>query len=311
MELKKVLFVSQEMAPYMPETEMSLLCRTFAEHLHDHGAEVRAFMPKYGMINERRYQLHEAQRLTGMNIVIDDSDHPLIIKVATLQPARIQVYFIFNDDYFTHTLAKELETESSPDDNDERSIFYVRAVIETVRKMRWYPNVIQCSGWITALAPLYMREVFAEDPAFRDAKIVYALFDNDFEKPFDVRFAEKLKQDEIPQELLDVVTGKTSDILDLTRLALQHCDAVIQCSPNVKPEVLELVKESGLPFLPFQKGNEPDPEPADTVNDDEHGNDGGEHVNDGEEHGEEHSEEPEPIRLNINLDAYREFYQSL
>ena len=272
------------MAPYLPNTQMSLHCRNFAEHLHEHGAEVRAFMPKYGMINERRYQLHEAQRLTGMNIVIDDSDHPLIIKVATLQPARIQVYFIFNDDYYTHALAKELETDSHPEDNDERSIFYVRAVIETLRKMRWYPDVIQCSGWITALAPIYMREVFAEDPSFRDAKIVYALFDNDFEMPFDERFAEKLKQDEIPAKLLKAVSGKAS-IVELTKLALQHCDAVIQCSPTIKPEVLEAVKESGLPFLPYQKGDEP--EPADE------------------------NEASKPMKLNMNLDAYREFYESL
>ncbi|MBO7609786.1 MAG: glycogen/starch synthase [Muribaculaceae bacterium] len=292
--MKKVLFVSQEMAPYLPETEMSLLCRTLAEHIHDHGAEVRAFMPKYGMINERRYQLHEAQRLTGMNIVIDDCDHPLIIKVATLQPARIQVYFIFSDDYYTHTLAKELETVSHPNENDERGIFYMRAVIETVRKMRWYPDVIQCSGWITALAPLYMREVFAEDPAFRSAKIVYALFDNDFEQPFDSRFAEKLVMDEIPEEFVKAIEGKQVDILDLTRLALQHCDAVVQCSPNVKPEVLELVKESGLPFLPYQKGNQPEPEPEVETNKNE---------ND--------EEQPKPLRLNINLDAYREFYESL
>ena len=295
MELKKVLFVSQEMAPYLPDTQMSLLCRNFAEHLHEHGAEERAFMPKYGMINERRYQLHEAQRLTGMNIVIDDSDHPLIIKVATLQPARIQVYFIFSDDYYTHTLAKELETVSSPAENDERCIFYVRAVIETVRKMRWYPDVIQCSGWITALAPIYMREVFAEDPAFRDAKIVYALFDNDFEQPFDKRFAEKLTQDEIPENLLNVIKGKEASVVELTKLALEHCDAVIQCSPTVKPEVLELVKESGVPFLPYQKGNEPEPveEPK------------------AEGEGIEGIEEPKPMKLNMDLDAYREFYESL
>lgn len=298
MDLKKVLFVSQEMAPYLPDNEMSLMCRNFAEHLHEHGAEVRAFMPKYGMINERRYQLHEAQRLTGMNIVIDDSDHPLIIKVATLQPARIQVYFIFNDDYYTHTLAKELETFSHPDDNDERSIFYVRAIIETVRKMRWYPNVIQCSGWITALAPLYMREVFAEDPAFRDAKIVYALFDNDFEKPFDERFYDKLKQDEIPARLLKSIKDKQASVIELTQLALKHCDAVIQCSPNIKPEILKLVKASKLPFLPYQPENVPGDETAETE------------TPQLDENGQPLVEE-KPFKLNVNLDAYREFYESL
>lgn len=294
MELKKVLFVSQEMSPYLPETPISVMCRQLAERIHELGAEVRAFMPKYGMINERRYQLHEAIRLTGMNIVIDDSDHPLIIKVATLQPARIQVYFIFNDDYFTHTLAKELETDSHPEDNDERSIFFVRAIIETVRKMRWNPDIIQCSGWVTALAPIYMREMYAEDPSFRDAKIVYALFDNDFEQPFDNRLIEKMKQDDIPEDCLKVLEGKVIDNVALTRLALSHCDAVVQCSPNIKPEVLEVVKESGLPFLPFQKGSEPDEVIEVETNDNEASD-----------------AETKPLKLNVDLDAYREFYASL
>ena len=139
MDVKKVLYVSQEISPYVPETPMSVFCRDLPQGIQERGAEVRTFMPKYGMINERRNQLHEVIRLSGMNIIIDDSDHPLIIKVATLQPARMQVYFIFNDDYFTHALAKELETVSHPDDNDERSIFYVRGVIETALGSQHHP----------------------------------------------------------------------------------------------------------------------------------------------------------------------------
>ncbi|MBQ7691458.1 MAG: glycogen/starch synthase [Muribaculaceae bacterium] len=255
MKLKKVLFISQEIHPYVPETPMSLLCSRLPQAIKERGAEVRTFIPLYGMINERRNQIHETIRMTGLNIVINDSDHPLIIKAATLQPARIPVYFIFNDDFFTHTLDKTLEIHSHAEDNDERSIFYVRGAIEAVRKQRWNPDIIQCSGWISALAPLYMREMYAEDPSFRDAKIVYALFDDYFEQPLDPLMANKIQQDGIAAKCLTAIDGKPVDYLSLTRLALQYSDAVMQCSPEVKPEVLDLVRESGLPFLPFDEND--------------------------------------------------------
>ena len=253
MDIKKVLYVSQEISPYLPDNPMSLMCRNLPQGIQERGAEVRTFMPKYGMINERRNQLHEVIRLSGMNIIIDDSDHPLIIKVATLQPARMQVYFIYNDDYFTHALAKELETESHPDDNDERSIFYVRGVIETVRKLRWDPNVIQCGGWITALTPLYMRVLYADDPSFRDASIVYALHGDDFEQPLSNRMAEKMIQDGIPADVVKDIQGKEVDYLALTKLALEHCDAVVICTPEVKPEIMTMIEEMGIPYLPYQE----------------------------------------------------------
>ena len=254
MDINKVLFISQEIAPYLADTPTTVFNRDLPQGIQEHGAEVRTFMPKYGKINERRNQLHEVIRLSGMNLIIDDSDHPLIIKVATLQPARMQVYFIYNDDYFVNNLAKVLETESSKDDNDERSIFFVRGVIETVRKLRWIPSVIQCGGWITALAPMYMRQIYSDDPSFRDAKIVYALYADDFDQPLDERLADKLLQDGIPADCLSAIQGKPVDSLMLTQLALDHADAVIQCSPNVRPEVLELVEKSGLPFLPYPGG---------------------------------------------------------
>ena len=153
----KILYVCQEITPYLPETESSGLCRALTQAMQERGNEIRTFMPRYGCINERRHQLHEVIRLSGINIIIDDSDHPLIIKVATLQPTRMQVYFIDNDDYFSNTPIKELETKISPDDNDERTIFFVRGVVETVKKLRWAPAVIHCSGWISALAPLYLK----------------------------------------------------------------------------------------------------------------------------------------------------------
>ena len=154
-ERNKVLYISQEIAPYLPETPMSVAGRTLPQSAQENGYEVRTFMPKYGSINERRNQLHEVIRLSGMNVVIDDTDHPLIIKVATLQPTRMQVYFIDNDDYFQFSPDKILEIVSSPEDNDERIMFFARGVIETVRKLRWNPAIIHCLGWTSALVPLY------------------------------------------------------------------------------------------------------------------------------------------------------------
>jgi starch synthase len=260
MDINKVLFISQEISPYVNDNEMSLASRMLAQGVQEKGIEVRTFMPKYGFVNARTKQLHEVKRLSGMNLIIDDTDHPLVIKVATLQPARLQVYFIYNEDYFTpETIPmvrpKDLEIVSHPDDNDERSIFYVRGVLETVKKLRWIPSVIQCSGWITALAPLYIKKFYNDDPSYRDAKVVMSLFDEDIVSPLNEKMAEKLAFDGFEAEDLSFIADKQVSYLDLMKLAIANCDAVMQCSPNVSEEVLELVKESQLPFLPYQESD--------------------------------------------------------
>lgn len=255
MDVKNVLFISQEIAPYLPETAQSKMGFDMTQGLQEMGVQVRTFMPKYGLINERRNQLHEVIRLSGMNLIIDDTDHPLIIKVATL-PSRAQVYFIFNDDYFAHGLTKELETVTSPDDNDERSIFFVRGVIETVRKLRWMPSIIHCSGWISTLAMVYIRELFSDDPSFRDAKIVYSLWDDDMPKPLDERMGAKLKFDGMSDEVVADIMDKPVGYEELTRLALKYCDGVVQSSATVKPEIVEMAKQSGKPFLSYEDGPE-------------------------------------------------------
>lgn len=255
MDVNKVLYISQEIAPYLPDTPMSKNGFDMPQGMQELGVQVRTFMPKYGLINERRNQLHEVIRLSGMNLIIDDTDHPLIIKVATM-PSRAQVYFIYNDDYFAHTQVKELETLTSPDDNDERCIFFVRGVIETVRKLRWIPSVIHCSGWITAMAMVYIRELFNDDPSFCDAKIVYSLWDDEFEQPLDSRMGDKLKMDGLGDDVVADIMGKPVDHTALTRMALKYCDAVVQSSPNVNPELIKMAKETGLPFLPYGEGPE-------------------------------------------------------
>ena len=181
---KKILFINQEIAPYVPDSEMSLLGRQVPQKIQEAGYEIRTFMPKWGTINERRGQLHEVIRLSGINIIIDDTDHQLIIKVASIQSTRIQVYFIDNDDYFQSRLQLTDENGDEYDDNDERTIFYDRGVLETVKKLRWRSDIIHCHGCITALVPLYIKKTYCDEPSFMDSKIVYSLYGNEFNKSF-------------------------------------------------------------------------------------------------------------------------------
>ena len=176
MKAKKILFVTKEITPYVDETELSKMGRYLPQSIQDKGREIRTFMPKWGNVNERRNQLHEVIRLSGMNLIIDDTDHPLIIKVASIQAARMQVYFIDNDDYFLHRDMAADEAGNEYADNGERAIFYARGVLETVKKLRWTPDVIHCHGWMGALVPLYVKTAYKDDPSFRDSKVIYSLY---------------------------------------------------------------------------------------------------------------------------------------
>lgn len=249
MELSKALYISQEIDPYVNPSHIAVTCRLVPQSLQESGIEVRTFMPKYGCINERRNQLHEVIRLSGMNIVIDDTDHPLLIKVATLQPARMQVYFIDNDDYFHHRAATDMETVNDPDNNGDRMIFFGRGVVETLRKLRWYPAVIQCSGWITSLNPLYAKTKYADDPAFKSAKIVLSLFADDFEGKLDDRLKAKLMQEKLPAAALASLPDTAPGYLDLMRLAIDHADAIVEAQEGVNEEVLAYASASGKPML--------------------------------------------------------------
>lgn len=252
MPATKVLFISQEISPYLPASPIATLGRNLPQAIQEKGYEVRTFMPKYGSINERRNQLHEVIRLSGMNIIIDDNDHPLIIKVATLQPARMQVYFIDNDDYFQRHASTGLETATDPGNNDERAIFFVRGVAETVKKLRWEPAIIHCQGWISALAPLYLKQIYSDDPTFRSAKIVYSLLDDAFDTPLDPRLYEKLKMEGLSDEDLKGLTaGTPSGHEEFSRLAIDFADAIVQASENVSPALIEYAKASGKPFLAY------------------------------------------------------------
>ena len=247
----KVLFITQEITPYVSESEMSLVGRSLPQAIQEKGREIRTFMPKWGNINERRNQLHEVIRLSGMNLIIDDTDHPLIIKVASIQSARMQVYFIDNDDYFQNRLQVVDENGVEYEDNDARAIFYARGVLETVKKLRWCPDVIHCHGWMTALAPLYIKKAYKDEPSFRDAKVVFSLYDNDFKEPFHPDFASKLLLKGISKK--DVADLKEPvDYTALCKLAVDYSDGVIQQSEHVNEEVIAYARQIGKPVLGYQ-----------------------------------------------------------
>ncbi len=250
MENNKVLFISQEITPYLPESSMSTLCRNLPQGIQEKGKQIRTFMPRFGNINERRNQLHEVIRLSGMNLIIDDTDHPLIIKVASIQAARMQVYFIDNEDYFSRKNTVIDNDGKEFDDNDERIIFFARGVLETTKKLRWGPDVVHCQGWFTALAPIYIKKTMNEDPYFANAKVVYSVFDDGFKKDLDPKIKTKIKLPGISDKDLKIL--EPASFVNLTKLAIDNADGVIQGSEEINPEIEEYIKKSGKPYLEYQ-----------------------------------------------------------
>ena len=249
-DIKKVLYVAQEITPYLPESEMALIARNLPQGIQDKGKEIRTFMPKYGCINERRNQLHEVIRLSGMNIIINDNDHPLILKVASIQAARMQVYFIDNEDYFQRKYTLSDENNNYFDDNDERAIFFARGVIETVRKLQWAPDIIHCHGWFTYLLPLYIKKVYFDDPLFMDSKTIISIYDDEYNKPLNSAFKNKLEMEGIEKGDLNVITDPTFE--NLNKLAVNVSDGIIIGSREINKNVEKYVDGSGKPYLPFQ-----------------------------------------------------------
>ena len=207
-------------------------------------------MPKFGTINERRNQLHEVIRLSGMNLIIDDTDHPLIIKVASIQPVRMQVYFIDNDDYFLRKAGINDEDGTEFDDNDERSIFFVRGVMETIKKLRWIPDLIHCHGWFSALTALYIKRMYADDPSLCNAKVVYSMYNDAFQKPLSPSFADKLVTDGATEEDVKGLRQEAS-YEHLNQMVIDMADGVVQGSETINPVLKAYIEEKKTPFLPY------------------------------------------------------------
>ena len=255
-EQKRILFISQEIYPYLDqETPIRLLNRQLPELFQSHGYETRTFMPKFGDINERRNQLHEVIRLSGMNIIIAGSDHPLLIKVASIQSARIQIYFIDNDVYFHRRKGLANAEGVEYKDNDERSIFFTRGTLETVKKLRWTPNVVFCSGWMSALTPLFVKKAYSDTPFFEKTKVVLSLDNEEYSTPFSTKLAEKLLVNGVNNSDLRGIAGLPVGFEDLMRLAIDFSDAIVLSSPNVNQRLLNYAQNSGKPILPYAENN--------------------------------------------------------
>lgn len=246
----KILYVCQQIAPYSPEEGEALLCRQLVQAMQERGNEIRTFMPRYGCINERRHQLHEVIRLSGMNLIIDDNDHQLIIKVASIPSARVQIYFIDNDDYFTRKAVLTDADGTYFADNDERALFFARGVLETVKKLRWQPSVVHCHGWFSALVPVYLKTVFADEPIFRDVKVVVSLYDDAFPQPLDPELKQKIAGENIKSKNLKLLD--TPSYENLIRFVMTYADGVVAASEQVDPRLLELARESGKALLEYQ-----------------------------------------------------------
>ena len=254
MKDKRILYVSSEVIPYLPETEISSTSFEAAKMVNNIGGQIRIFMPRFGNINERRHQLHEVIRLSGMNLVINDLDMPLIIKVASIPKERMQVYFIDNEDYFKRKATLTDEDGNLFEDNDERAIFFAKGVIETVKKLNWSPDIIHVHGWLASLLPLYLRCYYGNEPLFNGAKIVTSVYNQDFEGTLDEDMQEKVLYDGMEKE--DIKHLKNPNFVNLMKLAVDHSDAVITAGDNIPEDLATYLTRINKPLLPYKNREE-------------------------------------------------------
>ena len=250
MKNRKILYVSSEVVPYLPESEISSMSFEIPKMVNKQGGQIRIFMPRYGNINERRHQLHEVIRLSGLNLVINDLDMPLIIKVASIPKERIQVYFIDNGEYFKR---KATFTDSNGklfEDNDERAIFFAKGVFETIKRLNWPPDIIHIHGWMAALLPLYLQQIYKDDPIFQNSKIITSLYGNEFDTSLNKSMLDKVLFDEIDNKHINALGNPTYE--NLMKIAIDSSDAIIKGSENISSEINDYLKNYKQPILDYQ-----------------------------------------------------------
>lgn len=247
MKKAKILFISQEITPFLELTEISKIARYLPQGIQEKGKEIRTFMPRFGQINERRNQLHEVIRLSGMNLIIDDSDHPLIIKVASIQSARMQVYFIDNEEYFQRKSIFHDAKKKFHKDNEDRMVFFCRGVLETVKKLGWAPDVIHCHGWMTSLIPFFVKTGYKDDPMFKNSRVVYSAYNQDLEETMSPNLIKKLKMDGVTAE--DGKLYKDPSMVNVNLAAMKLSDGIIKGDDIKNATIDAYLKKPGKPFL--------------------------------------------------------------
>jgi starch synthase len=245
----KLLFIAHEMSPFLELTKISKITRQLPQAMQDKGFEIRILMPRFGNINERRNRLHEVIRLSGMNIIIGETDNPLIIKVASIPAARMQVYFLDNEDYFHRKYVFNDAKGKFYADNDERAIFFCKGALETVKKLGWSPDIVHCHGWMSSLIPAYLKTNYKDDPTFKDAKIIYSVYNNSFTETLGAEFAKKaLMKGMLPEDTAEYTEATHTA---LNKAAIKYTDGVVIADDNIDVELLNFVKKSGKSVLEF------------------------------------------------------------
>jgi len=245
----KLLIVTHEMSPFLELTKISEITRQLPQAMQEKGFEIRILMPRFGNINERRNRLHEVIRLSGMNIIIDDNDNPLIIKVASIPAARMQVYFLDNEDYFQRKYVFRDKENKFYDDNDERMIFFCKGALETVKKLGWAPDIVHCHGWMTSLIPAYIKTTYKNDPTFKNSKVMYSVYDNCFTENLNADLHNKAIMPGMTAE--DTKVFEKADCNALHMGAVTYADAVVLASENIEAAMLKFVKDSNKPTLAY------------------------------------------------------------
>ncbi|MEM6347397.1 MAG: glycogen/starch synthase [Bacteroidota bacterium] len=238
----RILFVTSEIAPFLKMSSAADLIRLLPQRLQEKGHEIRIFMPKFGVINERRNRLHEVVRLSGINIRVAGEEKPLTIKVASIPNAKLQVYFLDNEDYFQRKSVLTDNSNNFHPDNDERSIFFCKGVIETVKKLGWPPDIIHCHDWMTSFIPLYLRTHYKEDPMFKKTKTVFTVYDNGFENDFANSYLDKVRHDGINEENLDNFDG--NNYVGVVKGGMALSDVVTKGVPTIDAKLEEYIEKT-------------------------------------------------------------------
>lgn len=249
MSKKKVLIVTQEMSPFTDPSELADFTRTLPQFVQEKGMELRVLMPKFGTINERRHRLHEVVRLSGMNIIVDDDDYPLIIKVASMPEARIQVYFLDNDDFFRRKYVFQDESGQVYDDNVDRMVFFCKGVLETVRKFGWAPDIVHCHGWMTGLIPAYIKTAYKTEPLFQHSKVVYSLYNDELEEQTPENFFAKAAINNLTAQ--DLNAYQRDESITLHKGAVAFADGVVVGSPNLSASAQAALNNADKPVLEY------------------------------------------------------------
>lgn len=237
----RILYVASEIQPFLQTSAVSDFVRKLPQAMQERGMEIRILVPRFGLINERKNRLHEVVRLSGINIAVGEEEKPLVIKVASIPNAKLQVYFIDNEDYFHRKSVFFDKEDNFYEDNDERAIFFCKGVLETVKKLGWAPDIVHCNDWMTSLIPLYLKTTYKNDPIFQNTRSVFTIYNNDFAHQFSDDLLDKVKMMDIEDSMLENL--KSADFAGFIKTGAEYADAVIRAEEEATESLSNLFSE--------------------------------------------------------------------